>query len=120
MGHCGELNVRHSPAPSHAVSGTMSKATDSVSPSRTRRVPVTRWLFSIRSCQVLPSSSTSRGLNCAPQAPSHVLQALNVSADVAKSAIRFSLGALSTEASVDRVAEVFPMLVEKARRLAPA
>ena len=51
---------------------------------------------------------------------SHVLQALGVSGDVAKSAIRFSLGALSTEASVDRVAEVFPMLVEKARRLAPA
>jgi cysteine sulfinate desulfinase/cysteine desulfurase-like protein len=49
-----------------------------------------------------------------------VLQALGVSGDLAKSAIRFSLGALSTEASVDRVAEVFPMLVEKARRLAPA
>jgi cysteine desulfurase len=51
---------------------------------------------------------------------SHVLQALGVSTDVAKAAIRFSLGALTTEAAVDRVAEVFPMLVEKARRLAPA
>jgi cysteine desulfurase len=52
--------------------------------------------------------------------PSHVLAAIGVSTDVAKAAIRFSLGALTTDASVDRVAEVFPMLVEKARRLAPA
>jgi cysteine desulfurase len=52
--------------------------------------------------------------------PSHVLGAIGVSADVAKAAIRFSLGALTTDASIDRVAEVFPMLVEKARRLAPA
>jgi len=52
--------------------------------------------------------------------PSHVLEAIGVSADVAKSALRLSLGALTTDASVDRVVEVLPMLVEKARRLAPA
>jgi cysteine desulfurase len=52
--------------------------------------------------------------------PSHVLEAIGVSTDVAKAAIRFSLGALSSDASVDRVAEVFPMLAEKARRLATA
>ena len=52
--------------------------------------------------------------------PSHVLDAVGVSADVAKAAIRFSLGALTTDASIDRVAEVFPMLAEKARRLATA
>jgi len=52
--------------------------------------------------------------------PSHVLEAIGVSVDVAKSALRLSLGALSTDASVDRVIEVLPMLVEKARRLAPA
>jgi len=51
--------------------------------------------------------------------PSHVLEAIGVSVDVAKSALRLSLGALSTDASVDRVIEVLPMLVEKARRLAP-
>ena len=49
-----------------------------------------------------------------------MLAAIGVSTDVAKAAIRFSLGALTTDASIDRVAEVFPMLVEKARRLAPA
>ena len=52
--------------------------------------------------------------------PSHVLGAIGAPSDVAKAAIRFSLGALSTEASIDRVAEVFPMLAEKARRLATA
>jgi cysteine desulfurase len=52
--------------------------------------------------------------------PSHVLEAMGVSADVAKAAIRISLGALSTDAGIDRMLEVFPMLVEKARRLATA
>jgi cysteine desulfurase len=52
--------------------------------------------------------------------PSHVLEAIGVSRDVANAAIRFSLGALTTEASVDRAADVYATLVEKARRLAPA
>ena len=52
--------------------------------------------------------------------PSHVLEAIGVPKDIANAAIRLSFGALSTDASVDRVAEVFPMLVEKARRLATA
>jgi cysteine desulfurase len=52
--------------------------------------------------------------------PSHVLESIGVSADVAKSALRLSLGALTTDASIDRIVEVLPLLVEKARRLAPA
>ncbi|MEO8561079.1 MAG: cysteine desulfurase family protein [bacterium] len=52
--------------------------------------------------------------------PSHVLEAIGVRADVAGAALRMSLGALSDDASVDRVAEVFPTLAEKARRLATA
>ncbi len=52
--------------------------------------------------------------------PSHVLAALGVPADLASSPIRMSLGSLSTEACIARVADVFPMLVEKARRLATA
>jgi cysteine desulfurase len=50
--------------------------------------------------------------------PSHVLAAIGVAPDLASSAIRMSLGALTSEACVARVAEVFPMLVDKARRLA--
>ena len=52
--------------------------------------------------------------------PSHVLAAIGVPPDLATSAIRMSLGCLNTGACVDRVADVFPMLVEKARRLATA
>ena len=52
--------------------------------------------------------------------PSHVLAAIGVPADLATSAIRMSLGSLTTEACIDRVVDVFPMLVEKARRLATA
>ena len=52
--------------------------------------------------------------------PSHVLSAIHVAPDLASSAIRMSLGCLNSDACVDRVIEVFPMLVEKARRLATA
>ena len=52
--------------------------------------------------------------------PSHVLSAIGVSPDLASAAIRMSLGALTTDACIDRVAELFPTLVEKARRLTPA
>ncbi len=50
--------------------------------------------------------------------PSHVLVAMGVSPDLASAAIRMSLGALTTRECVERVAEVFPALVNKARQLA--
>jgi cysteine desulfurase len=52
--------------------------------------------------------------------PSHVLSAIGVAPDLASAAIRMSLGALTTDACIDRVVELFPSLVEKARRLATA
>jgi cysteine desulfurase len=51
--------------------------------------------------------------------PSHVLSAIGVSPDLASAAIRLSLGTLTTDACIDRVAVLFPALVEKARRLTP-
>lgn len=50
--------------------------------------------------------------------PSHVLAAIGAAPDVATSAIRLSLGSLTTDECVDRVAVVFPALIEKARRMA--
>jgi cysteine desulfurase len=50
--------------------------------------------------------------------PSHVLSAIGVEPDLASSAIRMSLGALTDDAAIARVAEVFPALVEKARGMA--
>jgi cysteine desulfurase len=52
--------------------------------------------------------------------PSHVLRAIGVSEDLASAAVRMSLGSLTDDACVDRVAEVFPALVNKARQLATA
>lgn len=52
--------------------------------------------------------------------PSHVLRAIGVRPDLASAAVRMSLGALTTDASIDRVIEVFPALVAKARQLTTA
>jgi cysteine desulfurase len=52
--------------------------------------------------------------------PSHVLTACGVRPDIANAAIRMSLGSLTTEAGVERVAQVFPALVRKARGQTPA
>jgi cysteine desulfurase len=52
--------------------------------------------------------------------PSHVLTAIGVRPDLASAAVRMSLGVLTTDQSVDRVLEVFPALVAKARQLTAA
>ena len=52
--------------------------------------------------------------------PSHVLTALGVRPDLASAAIRMSLGVLTTDQCIDRVIEVFPALVAKARQLTAA
>jgi cysteine desulfurase len=52
--------------------------------------------------------------------PSHVLSAMGVSRNLAGAAVRLSVGMLTTDADIARVCEVFPALVEKARRLAGA
>lgn len=52
--------------------------------------------------------------------PSHVLEAIGVPRELAIAAVRMSLGSLTTPACVERVAELFPALIAKARRLAGA
>jgi cysteine desulfurase len=52
--------------------------------------------------------------------PSHVLSAIGVRPDLASAAVRMSLGALTTDQCIDRVIEVFPTLVAKARQLTAA
>lgn len=52
--------------------------------------------------------------------PSHVLSALGVHPDLARGAVRMSLGSLSTDECVDRVAKIFPALVDKARGMVAA
>ncbi len=52
--------------------------------------------------------------------PSHVLSAMGVRADLGSSAIRMSLGILSTREHLDHVAARFPALVNKARGFSAA
>ena len=50
--------------------------------------------------------------------PSHVLEAIGVPRELAIAAVRMSLGSLTTQACVERVVQLFPALISKARRLA--
>jgi cysteine desulfurase len=52
--------------------------------------------------------------------PSHVLSAIGVRPDLASAAVRMSLGSLTTDHCIDRVIEVFPALIAKARQLTAA
>jgi cysteine desulfurase len=64
-----------------------------------------------------------RGIGCSAgsacqsgsMSPSHVLTAIGVDRNLAGAALRLSFGCLNDEACVDRVADVFGKLVEKAR-----
>jgi cysteine desulfurase len=50
--------------------------------------------------------------------PSHVLMAMGVPRGLAVGTVRMSLGSLTTAECVDRVAQLFPTLITRARRLA--
>jgi cysteine desulfurase len=50
---------------------------------------------------------------------SHVLTAIGLSSDQARSSIRLSLGRYNTEADVDQALEVMPQVVERLRALSP-
>ena len=68
----------------------------------------------------LAGVAVSGGSACSTGAmePSHVLTAMGVPRELALGAIRFSLGHETTEADIDRAAEVFPAVVGKVRKLA--
>ena len=62
------------------------------------------------------------GSSCASGAaePSHVLTAMGVPRALALGSIRLSLGHETRESDIDRVAEVFPKVIEKVRKLSMA
>jgi len=68
----------------------------------------------------LAGVAVSGGSACSTGAmePSHVLVALGVPRELALGALRFSFGHDTTQADVDRAAEVFPAVVSKVRKLA--
>jgi len=50
--------------------------------------------------------------------PSHVLSAMGLPPELSAAAIRMSVGKLTTDEQIDRVAEVFPEVVRTARQMA--
>lgn len=50
---------------------------------------------------------------------SHVLSSMNVSEELAHGAIRFSLSRETTEAEIDKVCKVLPVIIEKLRQMSP-
>jgi cysteine desulfurase len=70
----------------------------------------------------LEGVAVSSGSACAVGSlePSHVLKAMGLPHALANAAVRFSLGAISTEEDVDYILEVLPKLIERLRAFAPA
>jgi len=66
-------------------------------------------------CCSLGSSCTTGAVE-----PSHVLRAMHLTNERARSSLRFSFGRYNTEAELDRVLEIIPRLIRKLRQLAPA
>lgn len=65
--------------------------------------------------------SASSGSACTTGSlePSHVLTAMGVPAEIARSSLRITLGHANTRADIDRLLEVLPAAVQKLRALAP-
>ena len=63
--------------------------------------------------------STGSACSSGAIAASHVLTAIGLSCEQARSSIRLSLGRYNTEADVDQVLEVMPRVVERLRALSP-
>ncbi len=66
-------------------------------------------------CCSLGSSCTTGAVE-----PSHVLRAMHMTNERARSSLRFSFGRYNTEAELERVLEVLPKIVRKLRQLTPA
>ncbi len=66
-------------------------------------------------CCSLGSSCTTGAVE-----PSHVLRAMHLTNERARSSLRFSFGRYNTEAELDRVLEIIPRIIRKLRRLSPA
>jgi cysteine desulfurase len=61
--------------------------------------------------------STGSACSSGTLEPSHVLRAMGLPTHRTQNSLRFSLGAFSTDAEVDRVIEILPKLVDKLRSL---
>ena len=105
-----------------------SLASVRVNGDRSRRVPnTTNLAFTAAGGEALVIALDLQGVACSTGAacssgavePSHVLLAIGLSPDEARSSLRFSLGRTTTVAEIDRAADIIPPTVERLRALSP-
>ena len=105
-----------------------SLASVRVNGDRSRRIPnTTNLAFTAAGGEALVIALDLRGVACSTGAacssgavePSHVLLAIGLSPDEARSSLRFSLGRTTTAAEIDRAADIIPPAVERLRALSP-
>jgi cysteine desulfurase len=65
------------------------------------------------------AASSGSACSTGSSEPSHVLLAMGVPPEVARGAIRMTLGRENTEEDVDKVLEVLPGIVERLRAMSP-
>ena len=99
-----------------------------VNGDRSRRVPnTTNLAFTAAGGEALVIALDLQGVACSTGAacssgavePSHVLLAIGLSPDEARSSLRFSLGRTTTATEIDRAADIIPPTVERLRALSP-
>ncbi|MGH9692306.1 MAG: cysteine desulfurase NifS [Candidatus Acidiferrales bacterium] len=99
-----------------------------VNGDRRRRVPNTaNLMFGAAGGEALVIALDLQGIECSTGAacsagavePSHVLTAIGLSDDDARSCLRFSLGRPTTPVEIDRAIAVIPGVVERLRALSP-
>jgi len=105
-----------------------SLASVRVNGDRSRRIPnTTNLVFTSAGGEALVIALDLQGVACSTGAacssgavePSHVLLAIGLSPDEARSSLRFSLGRTTTAAEIDRAADIIPPTVERLRALSP-
>jgi cysteine desulfurase len=105
-----------------------SLASVHVNGDRSRRIPnTTNLAFTAAGGEALVIALDLQGVACSTGAacssgavePSHVLLAIGLSPDEARSSLRFSLGRTTTAAEIDRAADIIPPTVERLRALSP-
>ncbi|HKF52809.1 MAG TPA: aminotransferase class V-fold PLP-dependent enzyme, partial [Candidatus Acidoferrales bacterium] len=109
--------------------GVLSSVADTrVNGDRARRTAnTTNMTFAHAEGESLVIAMDLQGVQCSAGAacssgatlPSHVLRAIGLPNDEAKSTLRFSLGRMTTREDVDYALEVIPQVVERLRSISP-
>jgi cysteine desulfurase len=127
--HLADEPVRLAVLRDRLEDGTVAAVCDArVNGDRTRRVAnTTNVTFAHAEGESLVIALDLQGVQCSTGAacssgailPSHVLRAIGLLRDDAKSTVRFSLGRFSTREDVDYALEVIPGVVERLRAISP-